>query len=587
MSSTKEKMELKQDKKNYPLETKPWLQFFSKETLAKPFPKKSMYQWIYDLNKDYPEEIALEYLGVKVTYRQLFDHIDETAKALVGLGVKPGEIVTVAMPAMPEVVYLIYALNKIGAVVNLIHPTPSEEELHFYLNEVNSQFFFLFDGTYELIRNSLDSTPVKTAVLVSPAESLPFLKRSLYRAAHNPQADRRNTISWSQFLKLGKNVTKDVTAERDHDAPAILSHTGGTTGDPKAVMLSDNNENAEVFQIINGIPNERQKCMMVVLPPFINYSFTNGIHEGLSVGCKVALLPKYEVGKYHEYQKEYQPNYINTIPAYVLAMCKEPEMKDVNLSSIEFMVVGGEAMDAASEKSVNDFLHEHGAHSDLQKGYGATEMTSGITVTRSDINVPNSAGIPMFMAEATAVNIDTNEPLPVGEKGELCFSGPTISLGYYHNDIATKKLIQVHKDGKRWLHTGDIGYIDEEGDIFITGRIKRIIMTKGTDGNPTKMFPDRVERTIQKVDSVNAVCVTGVKDEERIHIPKAWIELKDSNVTKAEKEAIEAEILAVCKKHLPDYQVPSKIEFVNKLPRTPRGKIDYQALDTDSDLNRD
>lgn len=585
MNQRKMEFSEKKDTQGYPITERPWRKFFSDEALHKPFPEQSINEWVRTINQEHPDEIALQYLGVNITYGEMFTRWDNTAKALKALGIKKGEIVTVAMPAMPEVVDLIYAINQIGAIVNLIHPLPGKEELAFYLNEVNSRYFFCFDGTYTLYQDIAEDTSVKQTIVVSPAASLPWFKRHLYRMSHNSHLER-NDMEWEDFLKLGKSYNGPITEERDHNAPAILSHTGGTTGDPKAVMLSDNNENAEVFQIINGIPNERQKCMMVVLPPFVNYSFTNGIHEGLSVGCKVALLPKYEIGKYHIYQKQYHPNYINTIPAYVLAMLKEPEMEHADMSSIEFMVVGGEAMDAASEKTVNDFLHSHGAHSELQKGYGMTEMVSGITVTRSDINVPNSAGIPMFMAYATAVDINTNEPLPYNQKGELCFAGPTISLGYYHNDIATKKLIQVHKDGKRWLHTGDIGYIDEDGDIFITGRMKRIIMTKGEDGNPTKMFPDRVERTIQKVDAVNAVCVTGVKDEERIHIPVAWIELKDNTADKAEKKTIKKRILSVCQKHLPSYQVPAQVKFLDKLPRTPRGKIDYHALDVDSDLNR-
>lgn len=568
------------EKEIYPVTDKPWLKFFTKETLEKPFEEKSMYQFIYDFNKDHLSDIALEYLGVKVTYGELFNNIEKVSAALKGLGVQKGEIVTLAMPACPEVVYLIYALNRIGAVANIIHPLPSVNELHFYLDEVQSRYFFLFDGTYDLIRDTLKDMSVKKAVIVSPAASLPTLKRKLYRMANKLHMDKNQCMEWETFLKLGNGVDAPAV-ERDHNAMALISHTGGTTGDPKGVMLSDNNENAEVFQIINSIPNERQKVMMVVLPPFVNYSFTNGIHEGLSVGCKVALLPNYEVGKYHEYQKEYQPNYINSIPAYVLAMTKEKELKNADLSSIEFLVAGGEAMDAASEKSVNDFLHAHGCKSDLQKGYGATEMVSGSTVTRADVNVPNSAGIPMFMLDASAFDVDTNEPLPVNKRGELCFAGPTICMGYYKNQKATDDLIHVHSDGKRWLHTGDIGFISEDGDIFITGRIKRIIMTKGKDGNPTKMFPDRIERNIQLVDAVNACCVVGVKDEKRIHIPRAYIELKDAN---SNKKAVKKQILAVCKEHLPEYQIPKDIVFVDKLPRTPRGKIDYKALDTDSDV---
>jgi len=208
-------------------------------------------------------------------------------------------------------------------------------------------------------------------------------------------------------------------------------------------------------------------------------------------------------------------------------------------------------------------------------------MVSGVCYTHADSNIPNCCGVPYHLVDATAVDVETREPLPYNERGELLFSGPNLCMGYFKNQEATDDLIEYDKEGKRWMRTGDIGFIDEEGRVFITGRIKRIIMTKGADGNPTKMFPDRIEAAIQKCDKVALSCVVGISDPERIHYPKAYIEMQEG-VT--DQEAVKAEILSICKRKLPDYQVPTVIEFVDALPRTERGKVDYRALEEDSDL---
>ena len=221
-------------------------------------------------------------------------------------------------------------------------------------------------------------------------------------------------------------------------------------------------------------------------------------------------------------------------------------------------------------------LNAHGAKTSLFKGLGSTEMTGGATQTYAHCNDPGSVGIPLVMIDSAIVSPVSNKEVTYNEEGEICFSGPTVMMGYYNNSEETENIIKTHEDGKRWLHTGDLGYITEDGVIYVTGRIKRLIMTKGSDEQVTKLFPDRIEEVVNKHPAVRISCVIGVADKDRINYPKAVIELNDGY---AESKELKREIIQFCKGKLPDYQIPDEVEFRDALPRTDRGKVDYRALE--------
>ena len=566
----------------YPSIDKPWMKHLSKRAKGLQVPEGTMFDLIYENNKDYPNELALKYMDIQVTFAEMWEKIDEVVKSLNAFGVREGEIITIAMPNTPEFVYLAYAINRVGAVMNIIHPLPGKEELLGYLEEAQSRYFFMFDGTYAIIKDDLKNTSVEKAIVVSPAYSLAPIKRKLYQLAKFPKLDKTMCIDWKAFLKNGVN-SPATTGKTDSDAMAVISHTGGTTGEPKGVMLTNRAMNSVAYQVWQtfDLADRRQLSILVVLPPFVNYSFVNGIHEGLTMGDTLALLPEFKPEDFADYYKQYKPNVINSIPQYCLAMLNDPKLKDMDLSELKYVVAGGEAMDATAEAELNAFLKDHGADIQVTKGYGCTEFTSVVTYTYPEVNFLHSVGIPFPFVNVKIVDPDTNEELPCGERGEICVTGPSLMLGYYKNQEATDEVIKVHADGQRWFHMGDLGFVDEDGIVFITGRIKRIIMTKGDDGNVTKMFPDRIENAVNKCEDVNASCVIGVKDDERIHYPKVYIELKDETM---DKDLAREHILEICRKKLPNYQIPVEIEFMSELPRTERGKIDYKVLDTDSDL---
>ena len=564
----------------YPSIDKPWLKYYSEEAINAELPKCTIYEYLWKNNKEYPNDIAIEYMGRKISYEELFEHIDECVRALTVLEVKPGDIVTVALPSIPEVLYIVYALNKMGAVANMIHPLAGEKEIINYINEVNSEVAVIYEGTYRLIKDVISASTVKHVVVVSAEDSLPISIKWLYFAKNKmPKISERNVfVNWRHFIELGTGA-KVTPVIKDSSTVAIISHTGGTTGEPKGVMCSDKNINALIWQIGCNLPHRRQERYMSVLPPFINYSLVNSMLEGLAFGFRVILIPKYEKDKFDEYIKKYQPNHISSIPDYWEAILSNEKLKTMDLSCLRYVFYGGEAMEDKKEKEVNRLLRSCGAHTNLRKGLGSTEMVSASTVTYDDCNMPGSVGVPLVKINCKIVEPGTCNELTYNKIGEVCFSGDTMMLGYYNESKATADIIKVHPDGDQWLHTGDLGYKTENGILFVSGRIKRILMTKGNDGIITKLFPVRIEKAVMLHPSVNLCCVIGIPDERRVHYPKAYLVLNEGyEMTGQLKE----EILKQCQEVLPDYMIPLEIAVRESLPRTERGKIDYRVLEKES-----
>lgn len=561
----------------YPSIDRPWLKYYFKEAIEASLPDCTIYDYLVRNNKDYPKDTAILYLDRKVTYGELFKRIDETAAGFAALGVKPGEIVTVALPSIPEALYTVYALNKLGAVANMIHPLAGEQEMVNYLNEVESRVAVLYEGSYAIVKNRLQDTAVKHSIVVSAGESLPLWIKPLF-FTKNPRVRipaGMGLQSWPDFIKGGRNATVPAFA-KDPQTLALISHTGGTTGEPKGVMCSDHNVNALIWQLICNFEYDRQLACLVTLPPFINYSLIDSMLAMLVIGFKVALIPDYKPEKMGSYIKKYKPYVISSIPAYWEALLKIKDIQSVDMSCLRYMYYGGEAMSVENELAITALVQSYGAKGQLCKGLGSTEMMAAATQTYADCNAEGSAGVPLVCTNCKIVEPDTTEELTYGQIGEICFTGPTLMMGYYNKPEATDAIVKYHADGQRWLHTGDLGYLDENGVLYVTGRIKRIFPTKGKDGNPTKIFPDRIEKVVARHEAVAVCCAIGIPDRERMNYPVIFVAVKPGPW---EQEHVTEDIIALCRQELPAYMIPETVIYKNDLPRTTRGKIDYRALE--------
>lgn len=563
-----------------PSAERPWLRYFPPEVLQEPLPTCTIYEQLVANNHAFHDNTAILFKNVRIDFGSLLRHIDECARALLAVGIKRNDIVTVAMPGIPEMLYAFYAINRIGAIANMIHPLASREEICFYLNEVKSRVFIMYTGTYDMMHEALSTTTVEKAIVVSPVQSLSLVVRWIYqwKTRHHRFHPADNVLSWTQFIRQGKQSPLPSPCRADDDL-ALISHTGGTTGSPKGVVCTNGNVTAQMVQHLHHISvtdRDRDKCSLASLPPFINYSLVNMILEPLSLGLSVALVPDYQPQEFLTYLNRYHFHLVGSIPPYLEAILSIPGIRQADLSPLILLGSGGERMEEETEKQLNSLLSACGAKIQVMKGVGMTEFTSAATLTTPEHNALGCVGIPLFATNCKIIDVNSGDELTYNQEGEICFAGPTLMACYYGHPEATAAIIRSDADGVRWLHTGDLGYITPEGMVYLTGRLKRLILTRDDKGVIAKIFPDRIEKVIETHPAVNVCCVVGKPHTGNISLPKAFVELKKAHET---DQTVIKELLQRCREELPLYMVPTEIVIIDQMPRTTRGKVDYRKLE--------
>ncbi len=557
----------------------PWVGYYSEENKKIKFTKKTIYEYMVDCVGKDTDFAALNYFDTRMSFGEFFEKIEYAARGLRSFGVKQGDIVTICAPNMPEAVIAFYAINKIGAVADMIHPLSSGPEIQRYLKESKSRVLILVDIAYEKVADLLDDTLVHKTIIVSPNDYMPkglafgyFITRGI--KTKKPNFGDSDFISWSNFLFKGHAYNKPYTSTMKSDDLAVILHSGGTTGKPKGIMISNFNFNAESQQGGLVIPTVKPKDkIMGILPNFHGFGLCISIHTALCFRVEVILVPEFDGKRFHRIMKKYRPNVLVGVPTLWEAMLSNKRFDDVDLSDLKYMISGGDNLTIAMEQKVNDFLHTHNAKISITKGYGMTESVAASAYTFEGTNEPGSIGIPMVGTDFVICNPDTEEVMPFGEEGEICVSGPTVMMGYLNNKEETDKVLRKHKDGKVWLHTGDLGYITPDGIIYFTQRLKRMIVSSGFN-----VYPNMIEEVIEKHPDVAKCCVVGVPHPYKMHVPKAFVVLKNG-VKPSSK--IKKDIKDLCKKNLAVYSVPKEYEFRDNLPKTLLNKIDYKKLEAE------
>ena len=558
----------------YPSIDKPWLKYYPEGAQNRPMPKTTLYRYIYEANKDHKTDYAFNYFGKRITYGQLFYEIDRCAKALLRLGVKAGDIVTIMGLASPETFYCAYACSKIGAVINLISVLAGEQELVHYLNEAKSKVFIALDLFNDKIIKALPQTSVKTVVNLSLDTSMPLHIRTVYKLkAKVPKC--KGFMPWKAFVALAEGQPPVRVFRYVPNRFSYLAHTGGTTGEPKGVMLTDDGlngiaeEDTYVF-----IPQKDDKFLNTVVP-FVVYGFLLNAHIPTLLGMETIMIPKVDAAKIPKLILKHRINYVSSVPPYLEYLCKDSKFKKANLSFVKDICSGGDGMTVEFERQINAVLLKRGAHRPLMNGYGLTEIT-GMACGNYKKKFEGSVGYSLGRNIISAFNPENDDELKYNEIGEICINTPYLMLGYLNNPEATNEAVRVHKDGKKWFHTGDLGYITEEGAVFITGRMKRIILTE-KDGMVSKIFPDRVEKLLETHNAVEVSCVVKQPSEQAEVKLTAYVVLKEQYRNSTAK--IEKQLRELCKSDLPEYSLPSKYVFIDSMPLTAAGKVDYRALE--------
>ena len=562
----------------YASQAKPWLKYYDQKFIDQTLPALSAFEYVCQRSKNHLNDTALEYYGRKFTYADLIVNVKKTAAALRGAGVKKGDIVTVVSIMTPEIIALFYAADMIGATLNLVDPRYSVEGIREYIEEVDSHLLVCLNVVYERCRQAAKRTNVEKVIVLSPADSLPPVMAVGYKLT-TPDKNKyaSNVIRWKQFIKGGEG--QSTAAEPyDPDHACVVVHTGGTTGSPKGVMLTDDcfNGIALQFQAYPKLFHRGQK-LMNVMPPFIAYGFACGIHLPLVLGFTVIIIPNLDPAKLGSLVLKYKPEHMFGVPTHYQQLAADPKLRDKDLSFIINYAAGGDSLSRGAEQTVNDFLAAHGARYPIAKGYGMTEVSSAATVAAGLDNKPGSVGIPMVNTIIAAFEPGTDRELPIGERGELCISGPCLMKGYYNKADETAMILRRHPDGRIWVHTGDMGYLDEDGFVFLDSRIKRMIIRH--DG--FKVFPSMIENVVSRHPAVHQCSVVGCADKDHTQgrLPFVYIVLKAD--TTAKKKQVIRELERMCAEELPEYVQPVAYKFISSMPMTPVGKVDYRQLEAD------
>ena len=567
----------------YPSIDKPWLKYYDEKAINAPLPKCSMYEYLYQCNKDYLDNTALNYFGKKITYKKLFENIDKVAVCLQAAGVKKGDIISVCTLTAPESVYLLYAINKVGAVSNWLGLTSPVQDLHEQLASTDSKLVFAVEMAYDLIVEAAKETKVEKIVSIPIEYSMPTaIKAAASLKQKHPKLNGMS-IKWKEFLTLGDGKAFEPV-EIDCETMALIMYTGGTTGTPKGVMLSSKALNTYpcMFDkaILSGLLNyQKGDKFLCCVPMFLAFGLSACCHGPLCYSMDCLLLPDPSPEAVADMILKHKPQHLVAGPLHYDELLKKTKEKNADLSFIKSAMYGGEKVNKEWEEQINGALHCHNLNVPLLNGYGMTETAATILITTSKYR---SGLMPLYGVVTKITDPDNTETeLSYDNEGELFISADTIMNGYYKNEELTDETI-VYKNGLYWIRTHDLATISSDGIIKITGRIKRIYSRTTQDMIQVRVYPMRIEEELSRSEYVERCAVVGVKDEIVAYRSIAYIILKDKTTN---SETVKAELDKLCRENLPESHVPDEYRFVSEFPLTRAGKVDYRALEKMAETN--
>lgn len=554
-----------------------WTKFYGNTPATLNYPDYTMFEMVEQTGNKYPDDTVYEFMGKKTKYRDFLKQIETTAKAFAAMGIKKGDRVTIAMPNTPQAIDSFYALNRIGAVPNMIHPLSAPSEIEFYLNFSKSKAIVILDGFYHkltAIRKNLKYNPTvivaKIPDALSPAMKVGYALTTGRKIKKIPE-DRLH-VDWKKFIDGAKKIEKLERVAMSADECAAILYSGGTTGTTKGIALSSKNFNALGMQTAaaSGMDLHGQK-MLSVMPVFHGFGLGIGIHTAIISGCTCIVVPQFNIKTYTKILKSKKPNIIPGVPTLFEALLRAENLKNEDLSFLRGVFSGGDSLSIELKGKVDKFLKDHGAKIQIREGYGTTECVTASCLTPIDYYREGSIGVPFPDTYYMIVKPGTEEEVPVGEDGEICLTGPTVMLEYIDNPEETASTVWLHSDGRRWLHTGDLGKMDEDGFVYFKQRIKRMIITSGYN-----VYPSQLENIIDGHEKVLISCVIGVKDPYKVQKVKAFV-VPAPGIEPSEE--LKKELLSYCRQHIAKYALPYDIEFRTELPKTLVGKVAYRVLE--------
>ncbi len=555
---------------------KPWLSSYEKDvppTLT--YPNQTLSEMLVNAARTYPEKTAtnfvLKYMlggrytvGGRLTYKQLNELVDRMATALYQLGVRKGERVAIMLPNSPQYIIAFFAAMRIGAIVVNVNPTYTSRELQFQLTDAGAETIILLNLFWPRLREVRPETPVKRVIVAYIFDTLGFPSNFLVRSAQKRTPEwvdvlpEQDTFFFQHLLEKYGPTPPRVTV--DPGDTALFQYTGGTTGLPKAAMLTHRNLIANVLQVNAWLPSGRPggEKMMAAIPFFHVYGMTVAMLYSIYLGSEIIIVPNPRPidNVMNVMQKERATLYPG-VPAMYIGIINHKDVAKYDLHSIKACISGSAPLPMEVQERFGQITGGR-----LVEGFGMTEA-SPVTHCNPVFGKRKSGsiGVPLPDTEAKIIDLETGEPLPFdGEtQGELCVRGPQVMKGYWNRPEETAATI----DADGWLHTGDICKVDPEGYFFVVDRKKDMINVSGL-----KVLPRDVEEVLFMHPKVLEAVVAGIPHPTRgDDTVKAYVVPKPGENPTAE------EIKEFCKLHLAPYKVPREVEFRTELPKTMVGKV--------------
>lgn len=533
-----------------------------------------LYDAVYEASCKWPHNVALDYYDTQVTYKDMIKRINKVAAALKAIGAEKGDNITVCMPNTPEEVYMFYAINEIGAVANMIHPLSSEKEIEEYLNQAHSKIMLCIDISYPKVEAIIKNTDVEQVVVVSATRSMALIVRAIYKLTKgrkNHVKKSQHVITWDRFLYKANKFIGNPHARVNSTDPAVIMYSGGTTGKPKGIVLSNLNFNAQALGAKYLVPEllKPEHAFLTFLPNFHAFGLGVCMHMPLYFGCRIVLIPQLNAKKLRKYIKKYKINILVGVPTFFEYLTKTKFSKN-ELRGVKGVVSGGDVISMSNKERINDFLRKHGSKAIIENGYGLTEASGGFIFSpRSVAKDPDGIGYPIPDNDVRILDLKTKKEANLGEDGEIIVNGLSVMRGYLNNPEETKKVF-ITLNGKKFLRTGDIGYIDQHGVVHFRSRLKRMIISNGYN-----IYPANIEEVTLRCKNVEACAVVGREDKVRGEKVVVFVVPKKD----ISERTIKKELAMIYRQYLAKYEAPREIRFIEALPKTKLAKVDFKALE--------
>jgi long-chain acyl-CoA synthetase len=556
-------------------EAKPWLKFYGPVPESIDYPRVTMYEALMKTVARCPDAIAWDFFGTTCTYRQFGEAIRQCANALAAMGLKARDRITISMPTSPQGIICFYAANKLGAVASMIHPLSTAKEIEFYLNKSKSRFALTLDAFYGKFKEIQSRTDLQTLILARIPDYLGLIMKigfNLTKGRKIPPVPRDPMVRWWHDLMKGA-YPEAPQADMDTDEMAVILYSGGTTGMPKGIMLSNMNFISEGMQVAAWGDLGGGSSILAILPIFHGFGLGVCVNAVFMGGGKSILVPQFTPETVAKLIKTKKPTFVVGVPTLFDALNRNPLFQKADLSCLEGAFSGADQLPRTVKEQFEQIVRRQGGDVQMREGYGLTEAVTGIMAMPMTEYREGSVGIVFPDMLVKIVKQDTMEEAPVGDVGEICLHGPAVMLGYLEMPEETAETLKTHPDGKVWLHTGDLATMDADGFVYFKLRLKRMIKSSGMN-----VYPAQVEDALYQHEAVSECCVIGVPDEIQVERVKAFVVLKDQG---KEGPEMEQALIRHSREHLIKWSCPREIEFRRSLPKTLVGKVAFNSLEVE------